>query len=113
MFDAIENARKNNIKNVRFKCDDAGKFMIEMANKKEKIDTLIMDPARDGSDERFLSSLVKMKPSQVVYISCNPKTQMRDIKYLKKYGYDTKEMYLYDLFQRLNQYIFLALVCKR
>ena len=41
VFDAIENARKNNIKNVRFKCDDAGKFMIEMANKKEKIDTTV------------------------------------------------------------------------
>lgn len=96
--DAIENAKKNNITNVRFKCDDAGRFMVEQAKQHQKVDVVIMDPARDGSDENFLSSLVKLGPKQVVYISCNPQTQIRDMRYLMQHGYNAKEMYLYDLF---------------
>ncbi|NBK96421.1 MAG: 23S rRNA (uracil(1939)-C(5))-methyltransferase RlmD [Erysipelotrichia bacterium] len=96
--DATMNAKMNQISNVTFKCDDAGKFMVNLASEKRKIDVVIMDPAREGSDENFLSSLVKLAPKQVVYISCNPQTQIRDIKYLYKYGYTCKEMFLYDLF---------------
>ena len=96
--DAIYNAKLNQISNVRFICADAGKFMVEASQRNQKVDALIMDPARDGSDENFLSSLVKLSPKQVVYISCNPQTQIRDLKYLRKYGYSTKEMFLFDLF---------------
>lgn len=96
--DAIGNAKMNRISNVVFKCEDAGKYMVDLTREKKKIDVVIMDPARDGSDEKFLSSLVKLSPKQVVYISCNPQTQIRDIKYLNKYGYECKEFYPYDLF---------------
>lgn len=96
--DAIGNAKMNQISNVVFKCEDAGKYMVDLAREKKQIDVVIMDPARDGSDEKFLSSLVKLSPKQVVYISCNPQTQIRDIKYLNKYGYECKELYPYDLF---------------
>lgn len=96
--DAIGNAKMNHITNVIFKCEDAGKYMLDIARTNRKIDVVIMDPARDGSDEKFLSSLVKLSPKQVVYISCNPQTQIRDIKYLSKFGYECKELYPYDLF---------------
>lgn len=97
--DAIENAKRNNIRNVRFLCDDASDYMVELARAKMDIDAVIMDPARDGSDERFLSSLCSLKPKQIIYISCNPKTQMRDLKYLFKNGYTCdNKLYLYDLF---------------
>lgn len=96
--DAISNAKINQIVNATFKCDDAGKYMVDLARQNKKIDVVIMDPARDGSDERFLSSLVKLAPKYVVYISCNPQTQIRDMKYLSKYGYECKEFCPYDLF---------------
>ncbi len=96
--DAMNNARINQIKNITFKCEDAGKFMEEMAAQKKRVDAVIMDPARDGSDEAFLSSVVKLSPKQVVYISCNPLTQIRDIEYLQKNGYQTKELYPFDMF---------------
>ena len=96
--DAIKNAKLNNIDNARFICEDAGRYMVKLAKEKIHIDALIMDPARDGSDENFLSSLVKLNPKEVVYISCNPQTQIRDLKYLKRFGWQCKEMYLYDLF---------------
>ena len=58
--DAIKNAKNNNIQNIRFFVDDSCDFMVKMANNNETFDVVIMDPPRKGSDERFLSSLVKM-----------------------------------------------------
>lgn len=81
-LDAIYNAKMNNIKNVSFFNDDATIFIENIAKRKEKIDVVIMDPPRKGSDERFMKSLIKLQPLKIVYISCNPLTQVEDIKLL-------------------------------
>ena len=82
--DAQVNAQINNIKNIRFFEGDAGDFLVEYARNK-KADVVIMDPPRSGSDEAFLKSLIKIKPRSIVYISCNPDTQIRDVKKLTGY----------------------------
>lgn len=96
--DAISNARRNNIPNARFFCADAGEFMVGMAQEGEKADVVFMDPPRTGSDETFLDSLAKMGPQKVVYISCEPETLARDLKYLKKKGYEAREAWAVDMF---------------
>ncbi|MBO5097559.1 MAG: 23S rRNA (uracil(1939)-C(5))-methyltransferase RlmD [Agathobacter sp.] len=96
--DAITNAKRNEVKNIRFINDDAGKYMVSLAEKKESIDVVIMDPPRSGSDEAFLSSVVKLSPRRVVYVSCNPETLARDLKYLTKKGYKVTEATPYDMF---------------
>lgn len=96
--DAISNAKKNNVKNVRFYQNDAGKFMVGMAKAGEKADVVIMDPPRAGSTEEFMSSVVTLNPKRVVYISCNPETQARDLKYFVAHGYKVEESWLFDLF---------------
>ena len=82
--DAVQNARANNLKNIRFYQGDAGEFMEAVAEESEKPDVVFMDPPRAGSDEKFLSSLIKMSPKTVVYISCNPETLSRDLAYIDK-----------------------------
>lgn len=62
----------------------AGEFMEAVAEESEKPDVVFMDPPRAGSDEKFLSSLIKMSPKTVVYISCNPETLARDLAYIDK-----------------------------
>ena len=57
-----------------------------------------MDPPRAGSDEAFLSSAVKLAPKRIVYVSCNPETLARDVKYLTKHGYEAKECRPFDMF---------------
>ena len=57
-----------------------------------------MDPPRAGSDEAFLSSVVTLAPKKIVYISCNPQTQARDVAYLRKHGYQAEGCWPYDLF---------------
>lgn len=96
--DAITNAKRNEVKNIRFFNDDAGKFMVDMADKGEKADVVIMDPPRTGSDEAFLSSVVKLGPTKVVYVSCGPDTLARDLKYLVKHGYEVKKCTPFDMF---------------
>ena len=96
--DAISNAKRNHIHNVTFYNEDAGQFMVEMAEKGEHADVVIMDPPRTGSDEAFLSSVVRLAPNKVVYVSCGPETLVRDLKYLTKHGYRMKECTPFDLF---------------
>ena len=96
--DAISNAKRNHIHNVTFYNEDAGQFMVEMAEKGEHADVVIMDPPRTGSDEAFLSSVVRLAPDKVVYVSCGPETLARDLKYLIKHGYRMKECTPFDLF---------------
>ncbi|MEG2994650.1 MAG: 23S rRNA (uracil(1939)-C(5))-methyltransferase RlmD [Erysipelotrichaceae bacterium] len=100
--DAIQNAAMNQIKNIRFICDDAGNYMQKCAAAHQRIDVVMIDPPRSGSDEKFLSSLVKLNPKQVIYISCNPTTQIRDLEYLKKYHYECEEMELVDQFPQTS-----------
>lgn len=96
--DAIQNAKMNNIKNVHFFCDDASNFMKNMAVKKEKVDVLIMDPPRKGSDERFLNAAIKLSPKKIVYISCDPRTQVIDLKHLLSNGYQITAIQPVDMF---------------
>ena len=96
--DAITNAKRNQIKNVQFYNADAGQFMVEMSEQGAEVDVVFMDPPRAGSDEAFLSSVVKLSPKRVVYVSCNPETLARDLKYLTKHGYEAVECQPVDMF---------------
>ena len=96
--DAIANAKRNNMDNIRFYCDDAGKFMTRMAAHGQHADVVFMDPPRSGSDETFLSCVAKLAPKKIVYISCGPDTLARDLGVLKKKGYRVEKMVGVDLF---------------
>lgn len=106
--DARINAKCNGVENIQFYLNDAGKFLTDMAaqaqgeegRNKERgiVDVLLMDPPRSGSDEAFLSSVVRLGPSRVVYVSCNPETLIRDLKYLKRFGYQVKRAVGVDMF---------------
>lgn len=85
--DARINAKENGITNADIYAGDAGRFMVDMASKNQKADVVFMDPPRAGSDEKFLSSVIKLAPKRVVYVSCNPETLARDLKYLTRHGY--------------------------
>ncbi len=96
--DAKVNAELNGVKNIEFYEADAGKFMVELASLKEKVDTVIMDPPRAGASLDFLKSLVILKPQNVVYVSCNPETLARDLSYLTRKGYRVKKIQPVDMF---------------
>ena len=96
--DAVSNAKRNRISNIRFYLNDAGKFLLEMAEEKMPLDVLLMDPPRSGSSEEFLTAAAKIAPGRIVYISCNPVTLVRDLKFLTKKGYRTQKCVAVDMF---------------
>ena len=96
--DAISNAKRNGVQNCWFTRGDAGQFMEETAAAGERCDAVFLDPPRAGSDERFLTSLLRLRPARVVYISCNPETLARDTAVLVKGGYRVERVQPVDMF---------------
>ena len=96
--DAKENARRNGVENARFLCDDAGRFMQKLAKEGNVPDVVMMDPPRAGSDQKFLQSLLMLKPKRVVYVSCNPETLARDLRVLVDGGYQAEWATPVDMF---------------
>ena len=97
IVDAKNNANLNNIKNATFVCDDAARFMVDLAMANEKIDVIFLDPPRKGLDTSLIESVLKLKPRKVVYISCNPSTLARDLAFLKEL-YSITEVQPVDMF---------------
>ena len=111
--DAKINARINEIQNIKFVCADAGEFMMGMKETGEKCDVLFMDPPRAGSDKKFLSCAIALAPDKIVYISCNPETQQRDLYYLIKNGYKVKKIQPVDMFPYTAHVETVVLLCRK
>lgn len=96
--DAVINAKRNNAGNIDFYQNDASDFMVQMAQQGEKVDVVFMDPPRAGSTEKFMDAVAVLQPGKVVYVSCNPVTLERDLKYFKKKGYVAQRAVPVDMF---------------
>lgn len=111
--DARINAKENKITNERFYQGDAGEFMENMAENGEHADVVFMDPPRTGSDKKFMTSVIKLNPSRIVYISCGPETLARDLEYLTKHGYDVRKIQPVDMFSFTDHCENICLLTKK
>ena len=110
--DAVWNARRNKVNNIRFVKMDATDYLERMAliesgkrrNSDEKPgdmprpDVLLLDPPRSGTTPRFIEAASRLGPEKIVYVSCSPDTLARDLKLFRKKGYRAKEVQPVDLF---------------
>lgn len=96
--DASGNARRNNVRNARFFAGDAGEFLRDAAAGGEPFDVVLMDPPRAGASREFLEAVCAAAPRRVVYISCNPETQARDLRFLTSHGYRAERAQPVDMF---------------
>lgn len=110
--DAKLNKTFNKVDNIKFIQGDATEFMVEAAKQKVGVDVIIMDPPRSGSTETFIKAAVSLKPQEIVYVSCNPHTQVRDLKLFRKLGYDFKDVYPYDMFPFTSHIETIALLSR-
>ena len=78
----------NNIKNINVIQGDAQKIFENMVNENKKFDYVILDPPRKGCTKETLDYCAKLANKYVIYVSCNPNSLARDIKYLQQYGFD-------------------------
>ncbi len=96
--DAKENAAINDIDNAEFYTGKAEEVFPKLYDKGIKADVVVVDPPRKGCDEEVLNTIINMQPKKVVYVSCNPSTLARDLKYLDEHGYKTVEIQPVDMF---------------
>lgn len=96
--DAIENAKRNNIHNTKFYCEDLHKKQLPpLLTTLPKPDVIIVDPPRAGMHKNIVEHIATLSPERLVYVSCNPTTQARDLELLKDL-YTVEEMTPVDLF---------------
>ncbi|NLN47824.1 MAG: 23S rRNA (uracil(1939)-C(5))-methyltransferase RlmD [Clostridiales bacterium] len=98
VLDAKENAGLNNVGNVEFLHGESETVIPKLYEEGIKADVIVVDPPRKGCDEKLLETIAEMSPERVVYISCNPATLARDLKYLSEWGYEVKEVQPVDMF---------------
>ncbi len=101
--DAEKNAERNGIDNAVFVNEDASKYLKEAKRRGEKFDLIFLDPPRRGSTEEFLAAAAKVGAEGIVYISCNPETLGRDLRYLTRFTpYRALEIQPVDMFPGSN-----------
>ena len=100
--DAKENAKRNGIANAEFFTGAAEEVLPawQKANPDTRIDVITVDPPRKGCDETALRTMAELSPERIVYVSCNPATLARDIKYLRANGYELMRVRPVDNFPR-------------
>ncbi|HET7537073.1 MAG TPA: class I SAM-dependent RNA methyltransferase [Candidatus Didemnitutus sp.] len=94
---ARENATANGITNATFQAGDAAKIFAGLTFAPANT-AVVIDPPRKGCDESFLQQLFAFGPRAVVYVSCDPATQMRDLKHFLVAGYTLTAVQPFDLF---------------
>jgi 23S rRNA (uracil-5-)-methyltransferase RumA len=113
---AIENAEKNalrnEIKNVEFYAADVGKFLNEHPQFEGKIKTIVLDPPRAGIVPKALQKMLALGAKRIVYVSCNPATQARDLATMREAGYVLKKISFVDQFPHTSHIEAVALLEK-
>ena len=96
--DAISNAKSNGVGNIRFVRDDATEFILREKQEERSYDVVILDPPRSGTTREFIEAVAAISPKRVVYISCDPATQARDLKIFREKGYHASTLIPVDMF---------------
>ena len=95
---AIKSTKKNKITNASFFTGDVGKFLYENSELKNNIHSIIIDPPRSGVSKKSLKKIIELNSKKIIYVSCDPSTQARDINFLQSNGYDLIKFCLIDQF---------------
>lgn len=96
--DAKKNAALNGIRNCRFICSEAKDYLALARVRQEKFQAVVADPPRSGLHPQVVENLLKLAPSRIVYVSCNPSTLARDLKLLCQEAYQLETVQPVDMF---------------
>ncbi|WP_049320394.1 23S rRNA (uracil(1939)-C(5))-methyltransferase RlmD [Mammaliicoccus sciuri] len=109
---AKENAQINHIDNATWEAGKAEEIILKWQQEGIKPEVVMVDPPRKGCDQTFIETLIELSPKRIVYISCNPATQVRDVELLKNSGYQLKEITPVDMFPHTTHVETVALIEK-
>lgn len=112
--DAKINDKLNDVINIKYFPADLNKSFLSLVDKYKipKPTVLISDPPRSGMNPKTIKDILTLMPGKIVYVSCNPATQVRDIKLLTGSGYDLKKIQPIDMFPHTYHIENVALLIK-
>ena len=112
---AVENARanaaRNGLDNVEFLCAGAAEAAETLRQRGELPDAVVLDPPRKGLTPEVIDTVCAMAPRRVVYVSCDPATQARDLKRFAEAGYRATRAVAVDMFPRTGHIECCVLLC--
>jgi 23S rRNA (uracil1939-C5)-methyltransferase len=112
IYDAKENLDINKVDNVTFIQADLYKSFLAFTNVLPKPDVVILDPPRGGMHSVTVKDVLELSPQKIVYVSCNPSTQVRDIKMFAEGGYKLIKIRPVDMFPHTYHIENVALLIK-
>ncbi len=96
--DARGNASSNGIRNAEFIADDMQKGLKTLIQNKLRAEVIVLDPPRSGATLKTLERVLAFVPRTIVYVSCNPSTLARDLKYFHLFGFRLDRLQPIDMF---------------
>ena len=117
---AKKNAEKNGLHNTEFYVGAAEEVLPKWVQEQKRegkdvgnlVDVVSLDPPRKGCDEACLSAVLELSPKRIVYVSCDPGSLARDMKYLREGGYTLEKWVGIDNFPRTGHVEMVALLSK-
>lgn len=110
---ADQNKALNNIENARFYAGDCKDILTDaFIEEHGKADIIITDPPRVGMHKEVVETILRAEPTKIVYVSCNPATQARDINLMSE-KYDVKKIRAVDMFPHTHHVETVALLIKK
>ena len=101
--DAKINCELNGISNLKLFTGKAEEWLYKWRRSGEKVHLIIVDPPRGGCSSKVLKGIINIKPKKIIYVSCNPATLARDLKYLTKDDdYKLKKILPIDMFPQTS-----------
>lgn len=99
---AEKNVEQARLSNVQFHRENVGEWLKENAEKLKNPDFVLLDPPRAGTEKETIENLLKIRPRQISYVSCEPSTLARDLKILTENGYSIDSITAFDLFPQTH-----------
>jgi 23S rRNA (uracil1939-C5)-methyltransferase len=96
--DAKANAALNRIANAEFIADDLQKGLKTLMQRKMRSEVIVLDPPRSGATLKTLERVLAFVPQKIVYVSCNPSTLARDLKFFALFGFRLDRVQPVDMF---------------
>jgi 23S rRNA (uracil1939-C5)-methyltransferase len=107
---AKQNARRNGLGNCRFVAGDVAETLSEMAERLRGVDVLVLNPPRKGVQPAAMERIQAMAVPRVIYVSCSPQTQARDLDRLIQGGYRLRSLQPFDMFPQTEEVETVALL---
>lgn len=107
------NISQAGVRNAEFIQGDVEKVLQEKLLPVDHADLIVLDPPRTGCEKAVLKDMIDLQPFKIIYISCNPATQARDVKYLNEWGYNLLSLLPLDMFPQTSHIEVIGLLEKR